>query len=145
MIRKMLVPYNCEEQADAAFNFALDLAKVYGSELHVLSVIQLPEPPTEVETEAVLESSTSYYEDYFKELKKRAEDMGVKIATKVVTGHAEDQILHEAEKGGYDVIVMGHQTRGGLGKWLLGSVTDRVVDHAKCTVIVVKREHKKQD
>jgi len=144
MIKKMLVPYNGREQADAAFNFALDLAKVYGSELHVLSVIQLPEPPTEVETEAILESSTEYYEKLFRELRRKAGELGVKISTKVVNGHAEDQILHETEKGGFDVIVMGHQTRGGLGRWLLGSVTNRVVDHAPCTVIVVKKEHKKQ-
>ena len=143
MIKKLLVPYNGGEQANAAFHFALDLAKVYGAKLHVLSVIQLPEPPTEVETEAVLESSTGHYEKFFKELNKKAQEIGVKISTKIVTGHAEDQILYEAEKGGFDVIVMGHQTRGKLGKWFLGSVTDRVVDHAKCTVIVVKKEHKK--
>jgi len=143
MIKKMLVPYNGEEQAEAAFNFALDLAKTYSSELHILSVIELPEPPTEVETEAILESSTGYYENLFKGLSKKAQEAGVKISTKVVNGHAEDQILNETEKGGYDVIVMGHQTRSGLGKWLLGSVTDRVVDHAKCTVIVVKKDHKK--
>ena len=143
MIKKMLVPYNGGEQANAAFNFALDLAKSYGSELHVLSVIQLPEPPTEVETEAILESSTIHYENLFKELNKKAQEAGTKISTKVVSGHAEDQILHETEKGGYDVIVMGHQTRSKLGKWLLGSVTDRVVDHAQCTVIVVKKDHKK--
>jgi nucleotide-binding universal stress UspA family protein len=143
MIKKMLVPYNGEEQADAAFNFALDLAKVYGSELHVLSVIQLPEPPTEVETEAILESSTAHYESLFGCLNKKAQEAGVKISTKVVNGHAQDQILNEAEKGGFDVIVMGHQTRSNLGKWLLGSVTDRVVDHAQCTVIVVKKDHKK--
>ena len=143
MIKKMLVPYNGKEQSDSAFNFALDLAKVYGSELHVLSVIQLPEPPSEVETEAILESSTRFYENLFKKLLKKANKSGVKISTKVVNGHAEDQILHETEKGRYDVIVMGHQTRSGLGRWLLGSVTDRVVDHAPCTVIVVKKEHKK--
>jgi nucleotide-binding universal stress UspA family protein len=143
MIKKMLVPYNGGEQANAAFNFALDLAKSYGSELHVLSVIQLPEPPTEVETEAILENSTNYYEKLFKALNTKAQEAGIKISTKVVNGHAEDQILNEAEKGGYDVIVMGHQTRSKLGKWLLGSVTDRVVDHAQCTVIVVKKDHMK--
>ena len=143
MIKKLLVPYNGGEQANSAFNFALDLAKVYRSELHILSVIQLPEPPTEVETEAILESSTNHYEKLFKDLNKKAQEEGVSISTKVVNGHAEDQILNESEKGGFDVIVMGHQTRGKLGKWFLGSVTDRVVDHAKCTVIVVKKEHKK--
>jgi len=40
----------------------------------------------------------------------------VEISAKIVHGHAEDQILHESEKGGYDVIVMKHHTRGGLGK-----------------------------
>ena len=53
------------------------------------------------------------------------------------------QILHHIEQDKADVLVIGHQTQSRLGKWLVGSVTDKVVDHAPCTVIVVKKEHKR--
>ena len=144
MIQKILIPYNHGGSAEAAFNFALNLAKKFNSQLFVLSVIQLPEPPTEVETEAIIESSTAHYHKLFHELHKRAEVLGVTIHATVATGHPEEQILMKAEKEHIDVIVIGHQTRVGFGKWFLGSVTDRVVDHAQCTVIVVKKDHTKE-
>ena len=143
MIKKILVPYNGGVSADAAFNFALGLAKTYKAPVHVLSVIQLPEPPMEVETEATIENSTKHYHKFFTELHKKAQAAGVIVHASVVTGHPQEQILMMAEKEDIDVIVMGHQTRGKFGRWFIGSVTDRVVDLAQCTVIVVKREHTK--
>jgi len=144
MIQKILVPYNGGASADAAFNFALGLAKTYNSPVHVLSVIQLAEPPMEVETEATIDNSTKHYHKYFTELHKKAQVAGVTVHASVVTGHPEEQILMKAEKENIDVIVMGHQTRSKFGRWFIGSVTDRVVDHAQCTVIVVKRDHTKK-
>jgi len=144
MIQKILVPYNGGASADAAFNFALGLAKTYNAPVHVLSVIQLAEPPMEAETEAVIENSTQHYHKLFADLHKRAQDAGVTVHASVVTGHPEEQILMKADKEHIDVIVMGHQTRGKFGRWFIGSVTDRVVDHAQCTVIVVKRDHTKK-
>ena len=143
MIQKILVPYNEGGSAEAAFNFGLNLAKQFNSQLFVLSVIQVPEPPTEVETEAVIESATAHYQKLFHALHKKAQIAGITVHTSIVTGHPEDQILMKAEKENIDVIVIGHQTRSGFGKWFLGSVTDRVVDHAQCTVVVVKKEHTK--
>jgi len=144
MIQRILVPYNGAASADAAFNFALGLAKTYNSPVYVLAVIQLAEPPMEVETEAIIENSTQHYQKLFGELHKKAQAAGVTVHASVVTGHPEEQILMKAEKEHIDVIIMGHQTRGKFGRWFIGSVTDRVVDHAQCTVIVVKREHTKK-
>lgn len=142
MIKKLLVAFDGSAESNAAFNFALDLAKTYKAELDIVSVVRLPEPPMEVETEAFLENGTSHYKHLFNELHKKAKAADVSIRTSVVTGHPAEQILHYADQEQSDVLVMGHQTRKSkLGKWLTGSVTDKVVDHAPCTVIVVKREH----
>lgn len=141
MIKILLVPYDGSPESEAAFNFALDLAKTYKSELHVLSVVRVPEPPTDVEAEAVIESSTEHFKKLFHELRKKAKASGIEIKTEVMPGHPTDQILHESEKVKADVIVMGHQTRSKFGRWLIGSTADRIVDHAQCTVIVVKKNH----
>jgi len=142
MMKKMLVAYNQSPESEAAFNLALDLARQYKSELNVLSVVRLAEPPMDVETEAELENAAAHYKQAFNTLRKKAKDAGMDIKTLVVNGHPVDQILHEVEKQGIDVLVMGHQSRGKFGKWFTGAVTDRVVDHAPCTVIVVKRDHR---
>jgi nucleotide-binding universal stress UspA family protein len=55
-------------------------------------------------------------------------------------GVAADEILREAFEGHYDLIVIGASgTAGRLNEWLLGNVTRQVVEHAPCSVLVVKR------
>ena len=56
-------------------------------------------------------------------------------------GIAADEILHEINEGDYDLVVIG--TSGAAGRlkgWLLGNVTKQVVEHASCSVLVVKQE-----
>jgi nucleotide-binding universal stress UspA family protein len=55
-------------------------------------------------------------------------------------GVAADEILREALEGNYDLVVIGASgTAGRLREWLLGNVTRQVVEHALCSVLVVKR------
>jgi nucleotide-binding universal stress UspA family protein len=55
-------------------------------------------------------------------------------------GVAADEILREALESAYDLIVIGASgTAGRLREWLLGNVTRQVVEHALCSVLVVKR------
>lgn len=54
---------------------------------------------------------------------------------KIVEGNPAEEILKMA--GGVDVVVMGSIGRTGLGKYLLGSVTDKVVRNSKVPVMVV--------
>ena len=143
MIKKLLVAFDGSPESNSAFNFALDLAQTYKAELQVVAVVQFPEPPMDVETEAFLENGTNHYKNLFRELHKKANAVAIPIKTVVAAGRPEVQILHHIEKDKADVLVIGHQTQSRLGKWLVGSVTDKVVDHAPCTVIVVKKEHKR--
>lgn len=62
----------------------------------------------------------------------------VTISTEVVRGAAAQQIVEQAEKWKADLIVVGSHGRGFWGR-LLGSVSNSVVHHAPCTVLVVKR------
>jgi nucleotide-binding universal stress UspA family protein len=56
-------------------------------------------------------------------------------------GIAADEILHEANEGDYDLIVIGTSGAAGpLKGWLLGNVTKQVVERASCSVLVVKQE-----
>lgn len=142
MIKKLLVAFDGSPESCAAFDFGLDLARVYKAELHVVSVVEFPEPPIDVETEAFLENGTNHYKNLFRELHRKAHAAAIPVKTVVAAGRPVVQILHHAEKEKADVLVIGHQTQSHFGRWLTGSVTDKVVDHASCTVIVVKRKHK---
>lgn len=138
MINKLLVAYDGSEQAKKAFDLAIDIAAKYGAEVFVISVARPPEPANDVETEAILESATDYYEKHFAELKEDAIAAGIVPQFEVLVGHPADQIVHYANEKEVDMIVMGHRGKSFVERWLLGSVSKRVLSYAHCTVTVVR-------
>jgi nucleotide-binding universal stress UspA family protein len=138
MISKLLVAYDASEQSEKAYDLALDMAAKYSARIIVLSVARPPEPPVAVETEAVLENATEYYEAHFKRLKEKAASCGLEPRFEVRVGHPAEQIVHLADQEAVDMIVMGHRGGSFLQRWLLGSVAKRVLSYAPCTVVIVR-------
>lgn len=62
-----------------------------------------------------------------------------KLTTEVLHGAPDQQIIDRAKEWNADLIVVGSHGRGFWGR-LLGSVSDGVVHHAPCSVLVVRRE-----
>jgi len=138
MIKKILAGYDGSEPAKKAFEFALDMAAKYGAAFTVLSVVRPPEPPEAVEMEAILEQATEHYQQLFADLKVAADAAQVPMKCEVRVGHPAEQIIHYANEIGADVIVLGHRGRSMIAKWLLGSISRRVVSYAKSTVIITR-------
>jgi len=97
-----------------------------------------PEPPTEVETQAVIELATRHYEELFDGLRRQAQERNVTLETYVLVGHPADQILKAAARYGADMIVVGHRGRSAIRDWVSGSTSRRVFTHATCPVLVVR-------
>lgn len=138
MIHKILVAYDTSNQALKAFELGLDLAHRYGADLIVLSVARPPEPPQEVEAEAFIDRTTEYFEDFFAKLRETAGRLGLSPRFEVRVGHPADQIVHMANQEGVDMIVMGHRGKSMIQRWLLGSISKRVLSYAHCTVSIVR-------
>ena len=68
---------------------------------------------------------------------KRFRDTNIKVSTEVLKGSPEQQIIEEARHWKADLIVVGSHGRGFWGR-MLGSVSDAVVHHAPCSVLVVR-------
>ena len=138
MPKKILLAYDGSEPADKAYSFALDLARHYDAHLLVLAVARPPEPPEDVETEALLEAAEQHFKEGFEVMRRRAEAQGVKPDFKVAIGHPAEQIIYAAEKEGIDHIVTGHRGKSFFERWRLGSVSTRVIQYAHCAVTVVR-------
>lgn len=134
----ILIAHDGSAPADRAFEFALELAGKFGAKLSVLSVVRPPEPPDEVETEAVVESAKEHYEQAFERLRSHFSQPGVYVEYAVMVGHPAEQIVHYAESHGIDHIVMGHRGKTFFRRWLLGSVSKQVIHYAHCTTTVVR-------
>jgi nucleotide-binding universal stress UspA family protein len=70
--------------------------------------------------------------------KQIADKSGVKIETVIAEGDAASNIVVYARNGGFDTIIMGSRGVGRFKEMVLGSVSNKVLHHAKCSVMIVK-------
>ncbi|MBI2302936.1 MAG: universal stress protein [Armatimonadetes bacterium] len=138
MLNRILCAYDGSAPAEKAFAFAVELAERFEAELLVLSVARPPEPPELVETAAVLDSARAFYAEQFERLRAQEAARTVRLRFDVAVGHPAEQIVHRAEAEGSDLIVVGHRGKSLLARWLLGSVSKRVLSYAPCAVLVVR-------
>lgn len=139
-IQTILVPVDGSEHSQRALATGLALAERLGASVTVLEVIEeygpLPsyyEQPPEGETREHWLS-----EERFEPMRKLLEATSVPWDRRVEEGTPPNVICEVAEQGDYDMIVIGRRGMSSVGRWLVGSVSDRVVRHAPCTVTVVR-------
>jgi nucleotide-binding universal stress UspA family protein len=146
---KILLATDGSEESDLASSTAADLARGTGSELQVVYV----EPASYVYAMAEWEASRA---DMRSELRRAAEERadsrlqvqvqrigeaGGEIAgVHARVGFPDAEIVGLAGKLGAGLIVMGSRGLGPLKRALMGSVSDSVVRHASCPILVVRKE-----
>ena len=111
-----------------------------GAELHVINV-QPPMPPR-VKTMVGASTLADYYKDetgaVLKPISQFLDRHSVRFTTETAIGHAGEEILRAAVKARCHMIVMGTHGHGFLGRALMGSVAQHVVQGADIPVLLVK-------
>nr|WP_296877857.1 universal stress protein [uncultured Methanobrevibacter sp.] len=139
MYKKILVPTDGSEFAKKAQKHALFLAKVSGAEIVAVSVTEnnfvngLPLDDEIYQLNQVLNERS---EENLKDFDKLNED-DVKINHVIREGSPAKVILEVANEEQVDLIVMGSSGKSGFDRFIMGSVADKVVNSAKCAVLVV--------
>jgi nucleotide-binding universal stress UspA family protein len=143
---KILLATDGSEEAELALLTAVDLANRTDSELHVVHVGGDYHPgPEIVLSPTLLEETLRGLEREARELLdrqvKKIEDTGGTIAEAhlMMGGRPAQQIVELAEELGIGLIAIGSRGLGGMRRALMGSVSDSVVRHAHCPVLVVRR------
>ena len=139
MYKKILVPTDGSEFAKKAQKHALFLANVTGAEIVAVSVTEnnfvngLPLDDEVYQLNQVLKERS---EENLKEFDKLNED-DLKITHVIREGSPARSILEVANEEDVDLIVMGSSGKSGFDRFIMGSVADKVVNSAKCAVLVV--------
>ncbi|MBR6023857.1 MAG: universal stress protein [Methanobrevibacter sp.] len=139
MYKRILVPTDGSEFAKKAQLHALFLAKVSNAEIIALSVSENHFINGISMTEEV-EQLNQILKNRCEEDLKEFEDMnneGVKISSVIKEGSPANVILDVAAEEDVDLIVIGSSGKSGFDRFILGSVSDKVVNAAKCPVLVV--------
>jgi len=138
-MKKILIALDGSKSSEKALKQAFEIADKFGSSVTVISVV--PElyltELMEMDRLRILETLTEEAQKMMVRIKtKTAGSRPVK--TIVAQGNPAEEILETAGKIKADLIVTGSHGRHGAQKFLLGSVSSKIVDHAACTVLVVK-------
>lgn len=138
MFRKILVGYDGSAQSEHAVLMAFTLAKSLDSEVLILSVARPPEPPTDVELEAQLDDAREHFEVGFDRLLANAREMNLPARTEILVGHPAEQIIRKAETEKFDLVVLGHRGTTVFHRWVMGSISEKVLRHAHCPVLITR-------
>jgi nucleotide-binding universal stress UspA family protein len=135
--KKILVATDGSRFSTLAIGKAIDFAAAYGGSLVAVSVVDVP---TEFYAEApqAVDDMVRKAKEYTAAVRKQAEAAGVKAETYVGEAEAFEAIVKLARDREVDMIVVGSHGRTGLRRLLMGSVTEKVIGHAPCPVLVVK-------
>ena len=139
MYKKILVPTDGSEFAKKAQKHALFLSKVSGAEIIAVSVTEnnfingLPLDDEVYQLNQILKERSEENLKDFDELNKD----NLKVTHVIREGSPARVILDVAQEEGVDLIVMGSSGKSGFDRFIMGSVADKVVNSAKCAVLVV--------
>jgi nucleotide-binding universal stress UspA family protein len=150
--QKILIPTDGSDEAQYAALNGLSLAKLIGSEVTALHVLEHPHYLGEALSMGEMipiESPEMKESDMYKGLEKMANDavnfvkeegekIGVAVKTEVIDGHAADEIVKLSNT--YDLIVLSALGRSCVTDLLLGGVADKVARHAKCPILIVRKK-----
>jgi nucleotide-binding universal stress UspA family protein len=139
MIKRILATHDGSKASDKAVQTAIALAQQFRATLTVISVI--PElyltELVEMDRVRILDTLTADAKKTLERIKAKATGVP-SLKTVIKYGRPAEEILAAAARVKADLIVTGSHGRHGAEKFFLGSVSSKVVDHAACSVFVVK-------
>jgi nucleotide-binding universal stress UspA family protein len=130
---KILVAYDGSEPARHALTRVGQVAKPLDADVTVISVVPLQASGPRSAGPIV----SGDVEEHGRELDDavaKLKELGVEAKTIEAVGHPAESIVDEADRGKFELIVVGHRGLHGVARFLMGSTATRVVTHAHCDV-----------
>ena len=145
MYKRIVVPLDGSEIAEAALVEAEKMARMTGAPIHLVRVIDfnskdfaasygmLVEPSA---ISVLLEDEAAAVRQYLKVIHARIADQGFTVTSEVRRGTVYEQIIATTRPG--DMMVMASHGRSGIARWFLGSVAEEVVRRSNVPVLLLR-------
>lgn len=141
LYRKFLLATDGSESARKAVDATIEFARLSGAKIYAVYVIDrsiYSSVPEDQEWEkAMYDRFRELGEEAVSYVEKTAKNAGLQIESTLLEGHPAEEILSFAEKQDADMIVVGSLGKTDVERFLLGSVSEKVVRNAKVPVLVV--------
>jgi nucleotide-binding universal stress UspA family protein len=144
MIKKILVAYDHGLKAQKALEIATEIARGCGAEVYIFTSVKMPGIIDSYAARDMLKELETQSYQYFEKI---LEEAAAKVRGEGLTAHVVirsegpgEAIVRFAEKENIDLVALGSNNRGSFERFLLGlgSVSNYVVQRAKCPVLISK-------
>lgn len=142
-IKKITCCTDFSENAELAFESAVEMAEKYHAGLDLLHVLPPVINPMMSDSEWIIPDKSQ--DSLFTQLEERMEqtygsriDREIKHKLVVLSGHVSTEILRYLEEKQVDIVILGSYGLTGMGLVLFGSVAKRVSHKAPCSVMVIR-------
>lgn len=141
MFQHLLVAIDGSDSSLAAAEIAIEMASLLHARLDMLSVEETPPRYISTQEEIIHEhmAALTYFERLHAPLRRKAEQRKVQVQSSVRSGHEGQVILDYLAAEGCDLLVLGYQGHSGVWGAFLGSTADKVITHASCSTIIVRK------
>ncbi|MED4312781.1 universal stress protein [Heyndrickxia coagulans] len=141
MFNRILVAIDGSKMSDKALKAALNFAKERFTKIGVIHVEKnpvIPEGMPNASIDTLYSEQQRDGDDLLDQAAALAEEEEIEIEKFYETGDPAAQIVRKAEEGNYQLIIMGSRGLGNLKGLMLGSVSQKVTQLAKCPVLIIK-------
>ncbi len=140
-MKKYLVPTDGSSNSEEAIKTAVSLAKKSGGSITLLSVLDsdsfMTGSQVNVSISEVMDKNKKAFDELNTKYIDKYSDPAFEFKTIVKTGNVANEIIEESENG-YDLIVIGSRGLSAISRTFLGSVSNKVVNSAHASTLVVK-------
>jgi len=141
-MKKILVPTDFSDQANAAVNLAIDIAEKFNAEIHLIHIMAIPiDWPRQNNDEKLYPDISKNINQKTRKLdilKNDVIDAGVACNSLILFNEDQSGIANYAQKNLVDLIVMGSKGSSGLKELVVGSNAEKAIRFAKCPVMIIK-------
>ena len=152
MFKKILVPLDQSEHSSKALDVAIQIAKKFTGEITLIhvysSVLPIVKPGSPTLTSVpvlapeyslkMIDITRDTGNKILAEGRKRVGNEGIKVQTILEEGHVVQEIVRVSREGKFDLIIMGARGVSHIKEMLMGSVTDGVMHHVTCPVLIIR-------
>lgn len=139
MFEHLMVAFDNSVYAQKALVKGLALAEMNGAFIELITVVQLPDYAGTIdEVDEMIREGKKFYQSAHDQAIAEGQKRGIKIETHILNGHIGEVLVKYAKEKAVDLIIMGSHGRSAVGRLLLGSVSNFVVKHASCPVMIIR-------
>ena len=139
MYERVLLPTDGSDEALEASEHAFDIASTYDADLYTVFAVDDTLMATDAYGGVTFDQVESAGEEALDEIERRARNRGIEdVRSEVISGSPHLAIREYADDKDVDLIVMGTHGRTGVERYLLGSVTEKIIRTADAPVLTVR-------